>query len=472
MPTPRFGEIAFGNALRNVPQAPDAGSAIRQFTQDQQERERSEREFGLRLDQQRQSLITQAANLVSQGLPADAALGILDPNNVTHESQKKGLKAIEKLRTEQSALGQQEDAMTAFNTELQSRIEGIKGAGGTEERKALMNDLGTFIKTQAALHPELEQNPEFLRVAVGAKEMAERAGLISGARQADTGAAAATERAQERADARLPFQLGKTEFERTVNQLDSGKDFAGKPLSREKRASLEAKKQAMLASEQQQEMSFTAADGSTFTMGPKSANSAQFGKVMDRINFNNLLKSDVEEAIKIIEQDPSRGGAVGSLKSLATTSLGILGESAETLSGTELGFIMEDFGRNLENDISNARAKPELLTEWLDAQGQAQIDVLDFYITYNAARQVKPNGRINTDDRKNASKAFGLRGFTSADRVISRLKSLLRKTDVRLRSDEKAVARFGVSVTPPADPEKMSPEGRALRNRILQEIGP
>lgn len=176
MPIGNPGGIAFANALLGIPAIPDAGLAVKQHFQELEQRkqqeienQRAEQEFGLRQQQQGQSMIAKAVQMAEQtGAPIKDILGVLDPGENIPGAARKGLIGIDNHRRQKAQQVQADEKANKFSEMVGGLTEKIQAAGPLQ-RPLLIQQAQKIIGKTIQANPDLQQNEIAISAAEGLK---------------------------------------------------------------------------------------------------------------------------------------------------------------------------------------------------------------------------------------------------------------------------------------------------------------
>lgn len=141
----------------------------------------------------------------------------------------------------------------------------------------------------------------------------------------------------------------------------------------------------------------------------------------EEIGAISAARGIVADLRNSINENRSRGGAVGTIKGLGQTALGITLDVAEALN-FEGSNIVVDAARDLNRDIQQGAADAGVSRIFDPTLPENK--VRQNALAYALARARKGSGRLNQDDVENARRDVKITGATSVDDVLARLSAI------------------------------------------------
>ena len=148
---------------------------------------------------------------------------------------------------------------------------------------------------------------------------------------------------------------------------------------------------------------------------------SQVNSLRDRIDNGAQVTALFDEMIKLIEEDPTRGGITGAIKGTTTRFLGaagdinlLLGEQGDTFIDKGLAVLMED--------IVTGKEDPELLRRFEDPE-MPRLELFSLVAAFMVGRSLKI-GRGTEKNMRRFEKITSFKGIRSSEQAVQKLRDI------------------------------------------------
>lgn len=176
------------------------------------------------------------------------------------------------------------------------------------------------------------------------------------------------------------------------------------------------------------------------TTGPAAgiASAAQRDRNQAQLDSITQARSILGNVRASIVADPTRAGAVGTVKKLTQRGIGIL-KDAVGITDADLPAFIQDSVSSVLSDLNAGLADPDV-ADFFDP-ALPRNDVFENAVAYGLARARKGSGRLNREDVINARKDVKFTGLKSKDEVLASIDAINAELNTSQRDIERRLGR-------------------------------